>query len=55
MKNLLLFISLAALMTGCTYLGNVAKQVRYSNQQGQSPTQRVYKHMIEVDNFFVFG
>ena len=49
------FIVLAFGMTGCTYLGNAFKQAHYSAQQRQSPTQRVYKHMLEVENFFVFG
>jgi len=42
-------------MTGCTYLGNAFKQAHYSVQQRQAPTQRIYKHMLEVDNLFVFG
>jgi pimeloyl-ACP methyl ester carboxylesterase len=52
---LMLLIVLAAGMAGCTYLGNAIKQARYSAQQTHSPTQRVYKHMLEVDSFFVFG
>ncbi|MBI5585180.1 MAG: DUF413 domain-containing protein [Deltaproteobacteria bacterium] len=55
MKKLLLIIILAAGLTGCTYLGTAAKQAGYAEQQSQSPTQRVYKHMLETDNFFVFG
>jgi len=55
MKNLLLLISLTMGMVGCTYLGNAVKQAHYSAQQRHSPTQRIYKHMLEVDNFFVFG
>jgi pimeloyl-ACP methyl ester carboxylesterase len=55
MKNHLLLFFLAVGMAGCTYLGNAVKQANYSAQQGLSPTQRVYKHMLEAENFFVFG
>ncbi len=54
-RCLLLFIVVTAAMTGCTYLGNAFKQAQYSARQRQSPTQRVYKHMLEVENFFVYG
>lgn len=50
-----LFVLLALAIPGCTYLGNAYKQATYSAQQKQSPTQRIYKHMLEVDTFFVFG
>ena len=53
-KNLIILVLLFA-MSGCSYLGSTFKQAGFSALQKQSPTQRVYKHMLETDNFFVFG
>lgn len=46
------------LLTGlnaCSYMGTLAKQTDYSLQQLSSPKQRVYKHMLEHETYFVFG
>lgn len=51
----LLLIFLAVSVSGCSYLRTVFKQTHYSLRQKLSPRQRVYKHMLQVDNFFVFG
>jgi triacylglycerol esterase/lipase EstA (alpha/beta hydrolase family) len=42
-------------MGGCTYMSNALKQAHYSEQQKNSPTQRIYKHMLVTENFFVYG
>ena len=47
----ILFLSLS----GCAYLGSTIKQTQYSVQQKASPKQSIYKHMLQTDNFFVFG
>lgn len=41
--------------SGCAYLGNAVKQAGYQSKMKFSPTQGVYKHMLETENFFVFG
>jgi triacylglycerol esterase/lipase EstA (alpha/beta hydrolase family) len=50
-----IIVALSFSMGGCTYLSNALKQAHYSVQQKNSPKQRVYKHMLEAENFFVFG
>jgi hypothetical protein len=55
MRILLLFISLAMGTAGCTYLGSAVRQAYYCAEQKHSPTQRVYKHMLDAENYFVFG
>lgn len=42
-------------LNGCSYLGTMAAQAGYSLQQTASPEQRIYKHMLDRDTFFVFG
>lgn len=55
MKNVLLAVWVILGLNGCTYLGNAVKQAGYSTLQKHAPTQRIYKHMLEVDKYFVFG
>jgi hypothetical protein len=57
MKNaaaLPLFVLTMALV-GCAYVGTAAKQAYYSARQPVAPRQRVFKHMLDRDTFFVFG
>jgi pimeloyl-ACP methyl ester carboxylesterase len=54
-KNAALLLVLPAMVAGCAYLTNVSKQSDYSAQQAAAPQQRVYKHLIEGDKYFVFG
>lgn len=54
-SSFFIIVALLAGLSGCSYLGSTFKQVRLSALQKQSPTQRVYKHMLLSDNFFVFG
>ena len=42
-------------LSGCSYLGHAAKQAGLSVLHRQAPVQRVYKHMLTAENFFVFG
>ncbi len=42
-------------LSGCSYLGNAARQAGLSVRHRQDPAQRVYKHMLTAENFFVFG
>jgi hypothetical protein len=62
MKRLLLIICIVLATSGfsykekaATYIRNTIKQKVLAIQQRYLPTQRVYKHMLNVDNFFVFG
>lgn len=55
MKKLLFLICFTVCVAGCSYVRTAVKQAKYYAQQRHSPSQRVYKHMLEVDNFFVFG
>jgi len=50
-----LFVIVTAGTTGCTYIGNAVKQAGYSSQMRNSPATKTYKHMLETENFFVFG
>ena len=55
------FVVLAILLAfgtslgGCTYLESTLQQARLSAQFSDTPSQRVYKHMLSADNFFVYG
>jgi pimeloyl-ACP methyl ester carboxylesterase/uncharacterized protein YifE (UPF0438 family) len=40
---------------GCTYLGTLVSQADYSLKQLASPEQRIYKHMLDRETYFVFG
>lgn len=53
--KLFLIVALVFSMSGCSYLGNTLKQAGFSALHQHSPAQRVYKHMLHADNFFVFG
>jgi pimeloyl-ACP methyl ester carboxylesterase len=46
---------LLASVSGCSYVGTVVSQAGYSMRQQASPEQRVYKHMLNRETFFVFG
>ena len=48
-------LSLVIGLAGCTYLQTINRQNSYARQQDQAPQQRVYKHMLDRDTFFVFG
>lgn len=55
MKRMALAILAAASLAGCAYVGTVAKQHYYSAQLRRAPRNRIYKHLLERDTFFVFG
>lgn len=40
---------------GCSYMGTLVTQADYSLQQMTSPEQRVIKHMLDRETYFVFG
>ncbi len=46
---------LFAILSGCSYVGSMVSQAGYSIQQMASPEQRVCKHMLDRETFFVFG
>lgn len=46
---------LAAGFGGCTYVRTTVKQAGYSARQAGTPRQRIYKHMLARETFFVFG
>lgn len=51
------FVLLCAVLSfsGCAYLGTWAKQSYYSFQLRHSPSQRISKHLLDRNTFFVFG
>ncbi len=51
----LAILALAACLNGCSYLGTMVSQAGYSMQQSAAPEQRLYKHMLDRETFFVFG
>ncbi len=53
--SLSMLAALVISLTGCSYLGTMVSQAGYSLQQTASPEQRVFKHMLNRDTFFVFG
>jgi pimeloyl-ACP methyl ester carboxylesterase len=55
MKATPILLSLLVGLAGCTYLQTVNQQSSYAQQLGHAPQQRVYKHMLDRDTFFVFG
>ena len=55
MKRMALAILVAVSLAGCAYVGTVAKQHYYSAQLRNAPRNRIYKHLLERDTFFVFG
>ncbi len=56
MKGPTLLLSvLGFVLAGCAYVGTAAKQAYYSLRQPLAPRQRVYKHMLARDTYFVFG
>ncbi|MDK9708387.1 MAG: DUF413 domain-containing protein [Desulforhopalus sp.] len=55
LPRFLLVLPLLLAMCGCSYLESTLKQTHLSMLRKQAPTQRLYKHMLETDNFFVFG
>jgi pimeloyl-ACP methyl ester carboxylesterase len=55
MKKMILLLGLVFTVSGCTYLREAAKQSDYAARQREAPSQRIYKHMLDRDNFFIFG
>jgi pimeloyl-ACP methyl ester carboxylesterase len=53
-KSLGLALFLAAL-SGCSYLGTMVSQANYALRQRTSPEQRINKHMLSRETYFVFG
>ncbi len=47
--------TLLATLAGCSYVGTVLTQADYSVRQLSPTEQRVYKHMLDRDTFYVFG
>ena len=42
-------------LSGCAYVGTAAQQAYYSARQPLAPRQKIYKHMLSRDTYFVFG
>ena len=55
MKRAALLSLLVVALAGCTYVGTATKQAYYAARQPVAPRQRVYKHMLDRDTYFVFG
>ena len=55
MRKLACLAVLCVCLSGCSYIGTVLSQAGYSVRQMASPEQRVYKHMLDRETFFVFG
>jgi len=51
--RLLLLVSV--LCSGCSYMATVRRQSWFSVRQLGVPRQRIYKHMLNQETFFVFG
>lgn len=52
----ILILTMALLLAGgCAYVGTMARETGYSMRQILRPEQRVTKHMLGEDTFFVFG
>ncbi|HLP08232.1 MAG TPA: DUF413 domain-containing protein [Opitutaceae bacterium] len=45
----------ALFVAGCSYLNTAGEQALYTLWQAGAPRQRVYKHLLRRDTFFVFG
>ncbi len=41
--------------SGCAYLGTASEQAYYSARQPLVPRQKIYKHMLSRNTYFVFG
>ena len=54
MKRIFL-LTLAAGLSGCSYVQTATKQAYYAACQTGTPQQRIYKHLLDRDTFFVFG
>lgn len=50
-----LLLLLTFFLTGCDYLGTVRRQSWFSVRQMGVPRQRLNKHMLSHDTFFVYG
>lgn len=46
---------LGLLQPGCSYVGTAGEQMVLSVRQAGAPRQRVYKHMLARETYFVFG
>jgi len=55
MKPLAFLPVVMVFLAGCSYLGTAIKQACYSVRQPFAPRQRVYKHMLSRDTYFVYG
>jgi pimeloyl-ACP methyl ester carboxylesterase len=53
MRSLLLALSLS--LASCSYMEMLATQSDYARQLRTSPEQRIYKHMLDHETFFVLG
>ncbi len=55
MGRIILAVGIVLGLSGCSYLEQAVKQAQLSARQKYAPAQRVYKHMLEGDTYFVFG
>lgn len=56
MESIKLFFFIAAAgLAGCSYIETMVSQADYSWRQKTSPEQRIYKHMLNHESFFVSG
>jgi len=57
MKFLRIFIILSLIFSqgGCSYLDSTLKQASFSKRFSEKPSQKLYKHMLTSEKFFVFG
>ncbi|MDX2110741.1 MAG: DUF413 domain-containing protein [Verrucomicrobiota bacterium] len=50
-----LLVIVACCLSSCAYVQTAGKQAYYAAKQTGTPRQRIYKHMLDRDTFFVFG
>ena len=46
---------LGYVVSGCSYIGTTLKQTGFLARFSEVPSQKIYKHMLKTDKFFVYG
>ncbi len=53
--QIILILTLLFSQVGCSYLDSTMKQAGFSMRFSEKPSQKLYKHMLTSEKFFVFG
>jgi len=48
-------LMLGYVVSGCSYIGTTLNQAGFSARFSEVPSQKIYKHMLKTDKFFVYG